>query len=196
MRRSYQLKERATRMEETKRRIAAATMELHASIGPSNTTVSAIADRAGVQRLTVYRHFPDQRELFQACVEHGLSVMPLPDPEPWREITDPRRRLRAGLTKVYRYFRQTETAWANILPDLPKMPALLEANEPVFAHWDRVREALIGGWALPAGRRRLLEAAIGLALDFHTWRSLAKDEGLADDEAADVFVRLAGCLAT
>lgn len=190
----YRLKRRAERMDETRRRIAAATMELHASIGPSNTTISAIAERARVQRLTVYRHFPEERELFRACVAHGLNVMPLPDPTPWREIRDPETRLRTALTAVYRYFGETETAWANILPDLPRMPALLEANRPVFAHWAAVEEVLAAGWGVRGRRRRLLEAAIGLALDFQTWRSLTADPGLREEDAVSLLVRLAACL--
>src|SRR5881628_2229582 len=98
--RSYRLKRRAERMEETRRLIAAAAVELHGSVGPSATTITAIAERAGVQRLTVYRHFPDQLSLFRACVRHGLEIHPGPDPAKWTAIEDPDERLRRGLREL------------------------------------------------------------------------------------------------
>src|SRR3954464_11838351 len=95
--RKLTLKHRAARMEETRRRIAKATYELHCTVGMAQATISAIAERAGVQRLTVYRHFPDERELYQACTQYGLDVDPPPDPAAWLRVTDPEARLRQGL---------------------------------------------------------------------------------------------------
>jgi AcrR family transcriptional regulator len=193
-RRKYTLRRRAEQMEETRRRIAHAAVELHATVGPSKTSISAIAERAGVDRVTVYHHFPDERSLFRACVKHGLELMPPPDPTQWAAMDDPRERLRAALRQLYAYYRATESAWANILPDLPRMPALLEANAPVLALWEQMRETLLRGWDVRGRRRSELRSLIALAVDFHAWRALAQS-GAGDEQAADLVVRLASCLA-
>jgi AcrR family transcriptional regulator len=182
-------------MAETKRRIAQAAVELHASIGPSNTTISAIADRAGVQRLTIYRHFPDERSLFDACVQHGLALMPLPDPARWRKIEEPEARLRAALAELYGYFRRSETMWAHVLPDLPKLPALLEANAPVFERWGEMRTVLSRGWGRRGSVKREVEAMIALALDFHNWQTLVRDHDFSHEKVVDLFVRSIRCVA-
>jgi AcrR family transcriptional regulator len=192
--RKYTLRRRAEQMEETRRRIAQAAVELHASVGPSKTSISAIAQRAGVDRVTVYHHFPDERSLFQACVKHGLELMPPPDPARWAVIDDPRERLRTALRQLYAYYRATESAWANILPDVPRIPELLEANAPVLALWERMRETLLTGWGLRGRRRSELRSLVALAIDFHAWRALAQS-GAGDQQAADLIVRLASCLA-
>ena len=70
MKRRYELKERARRQAETRQRIVDAAVELHTSVGPARTTISAIAERAGVERHTVYAHFPDEPTLFRACSTH------------------------------------------------------------------------------------------------------------------------------
>jgi AcrR family transcriptional regulator len=187
-RRRYQLKHRAEQMEDTARRIAEAAFGLHATIGPSNTTISAIAQKAGVQRLTVYRHYPDDLSLFRACVEHGLATLPLPDPAHWDDIKDPVERLSSGLSEMYAYYRRTEQVWTNILPDLPKIPALYQANEPTFERFGRIHASLSSGWALRARRMKLVSAAIWLAMQFPTWQALVRQQGLSDSEAVEVMV--------
>lgn len=196
--RSYRLKRRADRMEETRRRIAAAAVELHASVGPAATTITAIAERAGVQRLTVYRHFPDELSLFRACVSHGLEIHPGPDPARWAELDDPAERLRTGLTEVYRYYRGTESLWANVTRDLPLLPALYQANAEagVFDWFATMRDTLLIGWPVRGRRRRLLRAAIGHGIEFSTWHSLVGRQGVSDEEAVEVTVAMAHCLAT
>src|SRR6476659_2729549 len=77
--RKYELKQRAAEMAETRLRITEAAVELHGTVGPARTTVSAIAERAGVQRHTVYRHFPTDADLFAACSAHYVAAHPLPD---------------------------------------------------------------------------------------------------------------------
>src|ERR671913_1034355 len=113
----YELKKRAERQEQTRLRIARATLELHETVGPALTTRSAIAQRAGVTRPTVYSHFPDDLSLGKACSSLGLYDNPLPDPGPWQEIADPERRLRMALGELYAYFRHREQLWANIWRD-------------------------------------------------------------------------------
>lgn len=184
-------------MEQTRRRIAKAAFELHGTVGPAQATIAAIADRAGVQRATVYRHFPDDVSLFRACVAHGYRVSPAPDPEPWLAERDPEERLRVALGHLYAYFRANESLWLNVLRDLPGLPALQRANAELgtFSLWDRMKEVLLTGWGARGRRRRLIGAAIGHALDFRTWHSLVRGQGLRDEDAADACVAMVRALA-
>ena len=126
MARKYELKRRAERQEETRRRITEAAVELHGTVGPARASISAIAEKAGVQRLTVYRHFPDERALFAACTGHYLSENPPPDPEPWTGIADPEDRLRAALAEVYGYYRRNEPMMSNSVRDAEAKPVIYE----------------------------------------------------------------------
>jgi AcrR family transcriptional regulator len=191
MTRKYELKQRAESLGATRARIVAATVELHESVGPAQTTISAIAERAGVQRLTVYRHFPDERSLIGACSSHWSALNPAPDPSVWAEIDDPEERLGVALGSIYAFYRRTERMTGNILRDLPGSPALQEVAAPMFEYWTGVRKLLERGWNAQEGKSKLLHAAIGHALEFDTWRSLTQREGLDDDEAAGAMVRLA-----
>ena len=191
MTRSYELKQRAQSQAETRQRIVEAAVGLHGSVGPARTTISAIAERAGVQRLTVYRHFPDERSLFQACSGHWAVQHPRPDPSRWAPLDDPEERLRAALRELYAYYRITEQMSANVRRDLPQSPALQELAARFAPYWESVRAVLDRGWGTRGRRRMLLRAAIGHAIDFETWRSLAGAQGLGDAEAADLMVGLA-----
>src|SRR5687767_2506204 len=112
--RRYELRKRADAMEETRRRITEAAVELHGSVGPARTTVSAVAERAGVQRHTVYRHFPTEKELFAACSTHFEALNPAPDSSRWAQIEDPDERLETGLDELYRWYERTGAMWANV----------------------------------------------------------------------------------
>jgi AcrR family transcriptional regulator len=191
MARKYELRQRAESLAATRARIVSATVELHDSLGPARTTISAIAERAGVQRLTVYRHFPDERSLFEACSGHWAAQNPFPDPATWAAVDDPEERLRSALGEIYAFFRTTEGMTGNLLRDLPDSLVLQEVAEPFVQYWDGVRGVLANGWKTRGRKRRLLQAVIGHAIAFDTWRSLTQREGLADDEAADAMVRLA-----
>lgn len=190
----YELKRRAEQMQQTRDRIAKATAELHGIVGPARTTVSAIAERAGVDRVTVYRHFPDDLSLYRACFEHLREAYPWPDPAHWRAISDPVERLRVALEEVYAYYRSVEPVWEKGLPDLPLLPALQEADAPMFEHWATFPGALDRGWTARGRRRARLRALLGHALDFTTWRSLARNQGLDDDAAVELMVGLVACL--
>jgi AcrR family transcriptional regulator len=194
--RAYELKRRAEGLSATRERIVEATVELHESLGPGRTTISAIADRAGVQRLTVYRHFADERALFAACSGHWSARNPLPDFSAWAGIVDPEERLRVALISIYGFFRATEGMTGNLLRDLPDSPALQEAAEPFRLYWQSVRGLLERGWAVRGRRRHVLQAVIRHALEFDTWKSLARAGGLADEVAADAMVRLAHAVRT
>ena len=188
MARKYEMKRRARRQEETRRRITEATVELHEALGPAKTTISAIAERAGVQRLTVYKHFPDERALLAACSSHYEAANPLPDVGPWTQILDPEDRLRRALAETYAYHRRTEPMMTKVLRDAQIHAPTFEVTVPYLQHWDRARYALVTGWGAEDQQLKTLLAALGHALDFRTWRSLVHEQGLTDEEAIELMV--------
>jgi AcrR family transcriptional regulator len=169
---------------------------LHREVGPARTTISAIAERAGVERLTVYRHFPDDRSMFEACTSHYATMVPQPDPAAWADIEQPTERLRAALLAFYDYYRRGEPMLANARRDAPALPALAAVLAPFEAFVGQVRDGLLEGWALKAAARRWLSAAVAHELRFETWRSLVGEEGLDDAGAADLMVALAQACST
>jgi AcrR family transcriptional regulator len=189
--RKYELKKRALTQAETRQRILEATVALHSSLGPARTTISAIAERAGVQRLTVYRHFADERSLVQACRDLWMAENPAPDVPRWAALEDPSERMQVGLREIYAYFRSTEEMTANLVRDVAVSPSLREASVPFMQYWESVRSALDSGWTARGRQRTRLRAVIGHAVEFETWRSLARGGGLADAEIAELMVRLA-----
>jgi AcrR family transcriptional regulator len=191
MARKYELKQRAEGQAETRQRIVDATVELHTAVGPARTTISAIAERAGVQRLTVYRHFPDDRALFEACGSQWMAENPLPDPSTWAALEDPAERLGVALKAIYAYFGATEDMTAHILRDLPELPLMQEIAAPVLQYWESAQSILERGWEARGERRERLRAVIGHAMAFDTWRSLTRTRGLEDAQAAELMVRLA-----
>ena len=179
---------RRERFEATRQRIAEAAFELHATVGPAQTSISAVAERAGVQRHTVYHHFPDLTSLFRACTEHGMLVTRTPEAAPWRAIEDPTVRLRHALGELYAYYRANARLLGNVVRDMP----LLGDASGSEAFVDRMTElfsALAEGWRGDAGTQRLRMVAIGHAMAYETWRSLA-DKGLSDAEATDLMLHL------
>jgi AcrR family transcriptional regulator len=191
MTRKYELKQRALSQAETRQRIVDATVDLHTELGPLRTTISAIAERAGVQRLTVYRHFPDDRALFGACSNQWRAAHPMPDPSAWAGVEDPAERLQVALSEIYAWYGSTEEMTAHVLRDTPESPLLQELTAPLRDYWGAVRRVLELGWEARGERAERLRAVIGHALEFGTWRSLARTHRLADSEAAELMVRLA-----
>jgi AcrR family transcriptional regulator len=187
MSREYKKRKRAESEEQTRLRITEAAVDLHGSVGPARTTISAIADRAGVQRATVYRHFPDEASLFEACSSHWSAGHPLPDPTPWAEIADPERRLRQGLTELYAWYENAEPMLDKIFRDAPLVPPVQRQWEASAQYFDAVTAILLAG----RPRRKGVRAAIGHALAFPTWRSLVRDHGLSRGAAVDLMVRMA-----
>jgi AcrR family transcriptional regulator len=187
--RKYEMKKRAERQRETRRRIVEATVELHRTQGPANTTISKIARRAGVNRLTVYNHFPDITDLLKACSRSWTERHPAPDPTPWTRISDPQERLRIALTELYGFYARTEPMRGNVLRDaetMPELAALLERS--VVPYLGAVRDLLAEGWEVSNDRRRRLLATLKLAIDFHAWRSLERESGLSRKEAVEVML--------
>jgi AcrR family transcriptional regulator len=192
-RRTYRLKKRAERQEETRLRIVEAAIGLHTTVGPARTTVSAIAEKAGVERHTYYRHFPEEGDLFSECTGLYMERNPLPDPAAWREIPDPRKRLRRGLSEMYAYYERNEAMLTNVVRDAEVHPLTRETFERhVAPHLGAIGEALAE--ALPGGRRRSIQAAIMLALDFNTWRSLIYRGGLSTRQAAELMTATLSCV--
>jgi AcrR family transcriptional regulator len=193
MARKYDMKRRAKRQEETRQRITEATVELHEALGPAKTTISAIAEKAGVQRLTVYRHFPDEHALFSACRGHYMAANPPPEPASWTQVANPEERLRRALAEVYAYHRRTEQMMANVVRDAQVHSLTREFSEPYFRHWNRMRYVLATGWGAQDQQLELLLGALGHALDFQTWRSLARQQGLDDEQAVELMVKMVRC---
>jgi AcrR family transcriptional regulator len=190
-RRPYRQKVRAEQHAETRQRIIEAAVALHLERGPAQTSINAIAERAGVNRVTVYRHFPDARTLLEACSAHASRLNPPPDLDAWRRIDDPRLRTEVALTQLYDYFRRTEAGWANILRDAELAPLVKEmAQERRFTYLREARDVLLAPWPKRRARRPLLRAVLGLAVDFRTWQTLCRREELDDRTAVALMVRL------
>jgi AcrR family transcriptional regulator len=185
--RAYRKRKRAELEEETRRRITKSAVELHGSVGPSRTSMSAVAERAGVRRSTLYRHFPDEAALFEACSADWNAANPPPELGGWAAIADPDERLRAALDQLYAFWRRTEPMIANLLRDEA-------ANETVRRHFaafrgymDAARDLLLQGRRERGGSRVRVRAAIGHALAFTTWRSLVREQGLGNSQAVELM---------
>ena len=189
--RTYDLKRRAERQEETRQRIVEAAVALHTNLGPSRTTVKAIAEEAGVTRPTVYAHFPDERSLFQACSGHVGATVPAPDASVWRAVADPAGRLETALRAWYAHYERLETLLNNVERDARVMPIVAELNGHRLHELDELRELLLEGWPARGARRARLRKAIGHALQFGTWESLVRGQGCRPAEAVGLMVALA-----
>jgi AcrR family transcriptional regulator len=194
MARKYEMKRRAERMQQTRQRITEATVELHQSVGPARTTVSAIAQKAGVQRHTYYAHFPQTKDLYQACTSHYLERNPLPDPSRWEEISEPEERLRGALSEVYAYYQGNEAMLTNVLRDMPFDPVLQENNVLLFRHWEAMRDTIADAFEASGEQHEGLLGAVALALELQTWRTLVGQQGLEDDRAVELMVGMVRCL--
>ena len=190
--RKYEKKRRAESEAETRRRITETAVELHGTVGPARTSISAIAERAGVRRSTVYRHFPDEEALFDACSSHWAEENPLPDMEAWASIEDPDSRLGTALNELYAFYRSTERMMENLLRDEASVQVVAQRFAGFHTYLDAARELLMKGRPERGNKRDVARAAIGHSLAFHTWQSLTRDQGLDDSQAAELMLRLAG----
>jgi AcrR family transcriptional regulator len=184
------MQKRAKNVEATRQRIVEAAVELHEKDGPANTSLSSIAERAGVERQTYYRHFPDERSLLTACSGHYMTRNPLPEAGRWREIEDPDRRLRHGLREIYAYYEANEAMLSSVLRDAAVHEMTSEMVSTYIApSMEDLGVALSAGWA--RGRRK--RAAIELALSFHTWRTLVRESGLPANQAISLMAGAVRC---
>lgn len=186
-RRRYRMRRRRDAVELTRERITRAAFELHSTVGPARASISAIAERAGVQRHTVYSHFPDMGSLIEACTAHGMQVRTLPDPAAWASVADPAERLGRGLAEVYAYYRANTQLLGNVTRDMAIMPELVVGSQAFIAEMGRMAGALASGWVVAPERARVHAAAVGFAMGFGTWQSLT-GFGLTDEEAVGLMV--------
>lgn len=190
--RPYRMKARAELQERTRQRIAESAVELHRTLGPSRTSLSAVAQHAGVRRSTLYRHFPDEAALFVACSGHWMAQHPLPDLNEWAAVSDPADRLGRALTEMYAYYAETEPMLANLLRDLDVVEAVRQQFVLFLNYMEAARETLMIGRPERGRARRIARAALGHALAFTTWRSLVREQGCSANEAVDMLCQLAG----
>lgn len=186
--RPYRMSKRAEDVDETRQRIIEATVRLHTTIGAARTTISAIAEKAGVTRLTVYRHFPSVEELFASCSRHWMSQHPRPAVAAWTKIDPPKQRVRRALIELYSWFNENADDQFVLRRDVDAMPEWAAAG--MHAADAQAAEALVAGTELRGAARRRQRAAAGHAVSYETWRSLVIDQGLGIDEAADLMTKL------
>lgn len=183
---------RAESEEQTRLRITESAVELHGSLGPSRSSVSAIAEHAGVRRSTFYRHFPDEESLFRACSAHWIAANPLPDLARWAAVENVNERLGIALGDLYSFYTRTERMMFNTLRDEDTMPIVRQALAAYREFLDDAREVLMKGRKLKETEHRRVRAVIGHALNFYVWRSLGIEQGLSIAESAGMMCRLVG----
>jgi AcrR family transcriptional regulator len=189
--RPYEKKRRAELEAETRRRITETAVQLHGTVGPSRTSISAIAEQAGVRRSTVYRHFPDEAALFAACSAHWGAANPPPDLAGWESLAEPDERLGTALAQLYDFYGRTEQMMENLHRDEVTMPLVAHHFSGFHGYLAAAREVLLRGRAARGRRRAETRAAIGHALAFGTWRSLVREQGVDGDQAVELMRRLA-----
>jgi AcrR family transcriptional regulator len=181
--RPYRMRRRAELEAQTRRRITESTVALHEELGPVHTSISAIAEHAGVRRSTVYRHFPDEEALFDACSSHWRAANPPPDPHTWATIDDPAERTETALDELYAFYGRTQRMYTSLLRDEPLHPSVARRLRDFYGYLRAIQDILMADRG-PHGRdARHTRAAIGHALAFTTWRSLTQEQGLANDDA-------------
>ena len=183
--RKYTKTRRAEQQDETRARIVEATVTLHEALGPAQTSIMAIAEAAGVQRLTVYRHFPDDASLFEACSTRYLELHPPPQPAAWADIERPGERSRTALLAFYRYYRQTEPMWRAAYRDVDQVAAMQAPMGRFAAYLDQVTDDLVQAWHTTPAARESLKLTLRHALRFTTWQSF-KNAKLKDKQIAEL----------
>jgi AcrR family transcriptional regulator len=188
--RRYRKRRRAEQEGETRRRITEAAVKLHGTLGPAKTTVSGIAREAGVQRATVYRHFPDEAAIYEACTSHYFALHPPPDLGRWAAVAEPEERLGLALREIYAFYAETEQMIESTGRDVDRVPAVRRAADAMGAYFEEARSVLLRGRSERGRARERVGAAAGHALAFSTWRSLVSEQGLGDAEAVELMVSL------
>lgn len=180
--RPYRMRLRAEYVDATRQRIVEATVRLHTTVGPANASIAAIADEAGVTRLTVYRHFADAEELFSACMAHHAALYPRPHPAGWATNPDLGERARLAIGGLYGWYADHGADLVPIVRDLALWPAsAVERNQ-------RRQEAFVDTIVGDASGNDRLRAVAGHVAALSTWRSLTVEQGLSTDEAVELAV--------
>ncbi len=185
------MRKRAEQVDQTRQRIVDATVRLHTTVGPANTTITGVAEEAGVTRLTVYRHFPDIESLFAACGQRWVALHPPPDPAAWRRIGGVEARSRHALGELYGWYRACGDDLLPIVRDREAMPA--STQHELAETFQAFADALVAGTGVRGHARRRLNATAGLVVSFWTWHSLTTEQGLDTDEAVELAVNLLLC---
>src|SRR5262245_56015362 len=188
--RPYRMKRRAELEEQTRMRITESGVALHEELGPARTSITAIAERAGVRRSTVYRHFPDEESLFAACSSHWRAANPPPDLAAWAAIADPAERTRTALRELYAYYARTEQMTTSLLRDESAVPVVGALMRDFHGFLRAIQDVLTAGRGLRGAAARRTRAALGHAVAFATWRSLAREQELSDADAVELMCRL------
>ena len=188
--RIYRKKRRAELEAETRLRITESAVALHGTLGPSRTSMSAIAEHAGVPRSTLYRHFPDEDAVFAACSAHWRDDNPAPDLSAWAAIDDADERMRTALPELYAYYRRAEPMLVNLYRDAELMPIVQRTFSRFGDYLGGAQEVLLAGRRQRGRARERVRAATGHALAFATWRSLVREQELDDEAAAGLMCRL------
>ncbi len=187
------MQRRAESQQQTRRRLTESAVALHGSVGFSRTTMSAVAEHAGVRRSTLYRHFPDEAALFDACTAHWASENPLPNLDAWLAISDADERLRVALGELYTFYAQTERMLENMFRDEQTVPLVAERFAAVRAYIEAAHETLMSGRKLRGAAERRTRAALGHAISFPTWKSLVAEQRLSPAEAVELMRSLVAC---
>jgi len=183
MARNYTLKKRAEQQAETRRRIVEAAVDLHTEVGPALTTMTMLAERAGVQRHTLYAHFPDERAVQNACSAMAFERDPPPDAAGWHQIGDQRQRLRGALGSLYEWYGRNARLTGCVLRDAEYHAPTRETVERTFAPYFEGYQKVLGEGL---GPDRV--AMLRLAMSFFTWRTLVQEEGLDSAAAVEAMV--------
>jgi AcrR family transcriptional regulator len=193
--RQYRQSVRAKKTASTRERIVEAAIQLHGTVGPAHTSLSAVARKAGVSRPTLYSHFPDEASLFHACTRHWMSRDPPPNPAAWLEIDDPRQRIGTALGEIYTHYTRNERMIGNVFRDMYLVESMRSFNVPLveasFAAMTEILGSPFHDTPDLAVRRR---ATVSVAISFNTWKSLVKSEGLTNQEAAELMAHLVACV--
>jgi AcrR family transcriptional regulator len=188
--RPYRMRHRAETQAQTRLRITESAVHLHGTLGPARTSMSAVAEHAGVRRSTLYRHFPDEATLFDACNAHWAAANPPPDLAAWSAIRDPDERLRTAVTDLYAFYGRTEGMFDNLIRDEPAVALVRERFAAFHGYMAAARDALMKGRGLRGAARRRTQGAVGHVIAFTTWKSLVREQGLPDADAVELACRL------
>jgi AcrR family transcriptional regulator len=188
--RPYRMTRRAELEAQTRLRITESTVALHERLGPARTTVSAVAEHAGVRRSTVYRHFPNEETLFDACSSHWRAANPAPDPRGWDTIDDPTERTEAALRELYAFFERTRRMYTSLFRDEALVPIVGQRLRSFYDYLDSVADLLMRGRGLRGRAARRTRAALGHAVSFTAWRSLVEQQELDTDDAVALMCRM------
>lgn len=187
MTRSYKLSKRGERQDQTRQKIVEAAIHLHQTKGLSATSMIDIAEEANVGKVTVYRHFPDLNAVAGACSGLYFERNPFPDAQAWQATSDPTERLHLGLTEAYAWYKSTEAMMRSVYSEAKDAPIMA----PYHDYWAHAANILLEPWPQKGKEKKLLHAAIGFALSFETWQNLIHTQGLRDQDAIQLMLRLA-----